>query len=290
MPKNWKKDIGEAVNENRKNRKIRNGISIVGVTLASISFAGFILTNSIIDKIFLPVFAVLYIGSFVIMLSSKFLVKTNIMLSNGELFSYYLYDLSNRIEKYQDIDTPLPNKKELKKQIYRILDKIETIAYRYERYSKRSVYPNFDEKTFNFLKKTLYKINYALKNNNTFDSNLLNQFKKYAEDNMNLLEDYEKRSLSLKKQNIDLIKKHIQKEDDELFGKFRMKILENMPVSIKFVLFAIISFVVIWLSFHFVIANFYSLTDSDIVNNSVLTWTGILILCAAIYTVTKRKE
>ena len=211
-------------------------------------------------------------------------------MSNAEIFSYGLYDLSDKIEKYQDIDTPLPKKNELKKQIYTLLDEIETIAYRYESYSKRGVYPNFDENTYTFLKKIISKINYALKNENTLESDILAQIKKYSEDNMKLLEDYENKSLLLKKQQLGLINKYIQKEDDELFGKYKIILLKNIPITAKFILFGIVSFIVIWLSFHYVITSFYNLTDSDIVNNSVLTWTGILILTAAIYTAIKRKE
>lgn len=274
-------DIKELKNRIRK-KKIINVFRIYSISAILVSFVGILISSYFNNKLALILFLIIYFTSPIPLFIGSWIKIKMLTIGFVEEGIAILYDLSNKIEKYQDTNTSSPNKKELEKEVVSYLHYLEKLIHDLEKFSKRYIFPNYYLKTVNFLENFLYKLNHAIKQNITIDNSLLTDIRNFCIEEIKRIEEYEENSINSQENIMQKIDIAITEMDKELFGKHQLVIFKKHPILARYIIFTILPLFIIWFSFQYVLTNFYKLSDSDIVMGTVLAWTAVIILLSPI--------
>ena len=226
----------------------------------------------------------LLMGSFFIFFMIAFYIeqKNKVVITWLEEGIYHLNELTNKIGDYQKRDTPQMKKTKLKKEIFKILDKLESISYKYKRVGDKGIYTEQERKSAEFFRKHVYRLNHEIKKNNQIDIALLNKIREFCQGRIDLVDKHENEIIVIMGKQLDEIEKVIKNEDVEIGEKKRIKRIKSVPFWIKFVIFAVISLVTIFLIMNYIVPIYYDLTDSDIITTSIIAWAALFAGCSVL--------
>ena len=293
MSKDWQNDIKDTIAENKKAFKK----SYPFVAIAVIFFIAFIIFfifvgEEKINNDFVPrLLVILLTLGFLIFYILGFYIqqKYKIAITWLEEGLYYLNKLTNKIENFQNRDTPQMKKTKLKKEIFKLLDNLEYISYNYKRAADKGIYTEQESKSNEFFRKHAYKLNNEIKKNNQINIELLDKIRAFCQGRMDLLDKHENENIDLMEKQLVELEKEIINEDSEIGDKKRFKKIKSVPFWVKFAIFAVISLVIIFLVMNNIIPIYYDLADSDIITTTVIAWAALFSGCSILVTYKKRQ-
>jgi len=284
MAKDWQNDIKDAIAENKKTSKKTFPFRAIGFILLIVStiFLIFVDSENVEGNFFLLLLPPLLMCSMIIffIVPSYIERKNKVIITWLETGIYYLNELTIKIEKYQNRDTPQMKKTKLKKEIFKLLDKLETISYKYKRAGDTYIYTEQERRASEFFRKHVYKLNHEIKKNNQIDIGLLGKIREFCQGRMDLVDKHEKEKIVMMGKQLDEIEKVIKNEDSEIGEKKRIKRIKSVPFWVKFVIFAVISLVTIFLIMNYIVPIYYDLTGSDIITTTIIAWAALFAGCS----------
>ena len=121
MAKDWENDIKDAIAENKKTSKKSFPFRAIGFILAIASgiFMIFVDSNNVEGNFFLLLLPLLLMCGMIIFFMVAYYIerKNKVVITWLEMGIYYLNELTHKIEKYQNRDTPQMRKPKLKKEL-----------------------------------------------------------------------------------------------------------------------------------------------------------------------------
>ena len=270
MDENWKITFGEVIQE-RKNKLNRwQIISIIGLVLIVLSYAGMTigiqLHNTLLSVISLIAFFVVLVC---IVIGALYTRRMRFIYGMDVLY-YNLYELACLFEKYQKPEETLPVKKELLKQISKLLKESSSSVNNYEDTANRYVYPDYEKASLIYFKKNLYYFNHILKNNMfPIPDNILKTIRDNCDAHMKLRIRNQTEYKTLHNIVLEAWKSVSIPEYTEVKENKWLKFFINRTLLEKFVIYSVINTAIVTVFFYFVVPIF---SKENLFTNGIYVW------------------
>lgn len=214
----WVEKTGKAIEDGWKIDKARRLTIIIGLILYILAF----LLIPVISSLALPNYYLwadflLFIISVIVLIYGFYRGRKKKEVFLSDIFLYYPYFIIKKIDEYQK--EPLKLKKpKLLIEIKKYLQDYEKYILSYEKYLQKVPQPEFDSKYVSSFKSFIYTLNFALSKNKELNNIMIDSVKKYCEQRILLLENYQSDIAKLIDENLCVIPKAIIEQNENLGG------------------------------------------------------------------------
>jgi len=211
-----------------------------------------------------------FFAVFVCVVIGAVYTKRTRFLYGMDILYYNLYELTNLFEKYQKPEETLPVKKELLKQINKLLKESSSSVSNYEDTANRYVYPDDQKESLLFFTKNFYYFNHILKNNQfPIPNNVLKTIRDICDAHMKLRirnqTDYKNlHNLALETWKSVTIPEYIAVKENKW-----LKFFINRTLLEKFVIYSVINTAIVAVFFYFVVPVF---SKENLFTNGIYVW------------------
>jgi len=270
MDGNWKITFGEVIQERKSKLNRWRIISVVGLCLIALSYTGMTIGIQLHNILLAVISLIAFFGVLVCVVIGAVYTKRTRFLYGMDVLYYNLYELTCLFEKYQKPEETLPVKKELLKQINKLLKESSSSVSNYEDTANRYVYPDDEKASLIYFKKNFYYFNHILKNNMfPIPDNILKTIRDNCDAHMKLRIRNHTDYRNLHNMVLETWKTVSIPEYNEVTENKWLKFFINRTLLEKFVIYSVINTAIVAVFFYFVVPVF---SKENLFTNGIYVW------------------